>query len=130
MGKLAHIAKSSFLASVIGSLLVPFGMLGYALFTDNSYSLGNILGSAAVVYFIASLNGSLLVFFIGSPVYLLLNKIKVANYFTSALVGGSFTMLFGRYDTYMVFLTTLGFIVGPLFHYFYTNKVAPSGSII
>jgi hypothetical protein len=130
MAKLAHIAKSSFLASVVGSLLVPFGMLGYALFTDNSYSLGNILGSAAAVYLIVSLNGSLLVFLVGSPVYLLLNKFKVANYFTSAIVGGSFTMLFGRYDTFMVFLTTLGFLVGPLFHYFYTKKVVLSVSKI
>jgi hypothetical protein len=82
----------------------------------NFTGLIKVLGFYAVVVF----NASILVSVMGSVIYLLLFKFNLANYVTS-FFAGSLSLLLNQWDGVWVFFTISGFIIAPLYH-FYFNK--------
>ena len=109
----------SIISTSIGCLPLLVSMIVTAQFSKNGLDIkgfSQILG----FFIIVILNGSILVFCIGSTLYTILLKFKLANYLTSFFMGG-LTLLFNSYDSHFILLTTSGFIIGPLFHYYY-NK--------
>jgi len=120
---IANIFKSSVYASFIGSVVVFIGMM--ATFVNDDWSLfGDAIGGAFLFYFITAISSCILGLFIAGPVYVLLSKYKLANYFTSCGIGVVVTLACFGFSTSVenLYWNLAGGVTGILFHYHYLNK--------
>ncbi len=103
----------SIMSSTLG--LLPFRL---SIILSNYFSgiAFNFTGLIKVLVFYAST----LVSVIGTVIYLLLFKFNLANYVTS-FFAGSLSLLLNQWDGVWVFFTISGFIIDPLYH-FYFNR--------
>ena len=107
------------ISASIAYLPIPIRSIVVGFFSESGLDFKDcvhIFGLYVIVVFM----GSICVFCIGSSLYLILLKLNLANYITVTLLGG-ITLLFNDYDDFGVFITFSGFLIAPLYH-FYFNK--------
>ena len=121
--KLLKITGCSLLSSLLGCLIFLIGML-IATYEEEIAITFESLSTLASIYLFTAINGAFLVFILATPLYFLFYKFKAANYLTSAVAGGAFTLLTIKFESAWIALALSGFIVGPIFHYYSSsNKV-------
>ncbi len=106
----------SIISTCIG--LLPW-ILNVVILSDAPINFKNIVQLVAL-YLIGTINGSIVVFCIGSALYLILFRFKLTNYISVTTIGG-LTLFFNNYESAWYLITLSGFIIAPLYH-FYFNK--------
>jgi hypothetical protein len=104
------------IATSIG--LIPW-IMNWVIISEAPINLRNTVQLVAI-YLVGVLNGSMVVFCIGSPLYLILFKYKLVNYLTVTVLGG-LTLLINNYEGVWSLITLSGLFIAPLYH-FYFNK--------
>jgi len=83
---IVNIFTSAVYSSFLGSVVVFIGMV--ASFMGDGWDLiGNAIGGAVLFYFITAIASCLIALFVAGPVYVLLAKYKMANYYTAFSLG-------------------------------------------
>lgn len=120
---LGNVISSAIFSSLLGGVVILLEMM-VLLVINGSGGLISSLGGAFLIYFIVAIVACLLAVFIAGPVYLLLTRYKLANYFSCALLGGLMVFLSIGLPTSLtkLFLCFTGGLIGVLFHYHYTHK--------
>jgi hypothetical protein len=98
--------------------LIPW-IVNWVILSDAPMNLRNTVQLGAI-YLVGVINGSMVVFCIGSPLYLILFKYKLVNYVTVTVLGG-LTLLINDYEGVWSLITLSGLFIAPLYH-FYFNK--------
>lgn len=120
---IANIFTSSVYSSFLGSVVVFVGMV-VSFMGDGWDLIGDAIGGAVLFYFVTTIASCLIAMFIAGPVYVVLAKYKMANYYTSFLLGLVVTFIcFGFSASFEnLYWNLAGGVTGLLFHYHYINK--------
>ena len=119
MRSILDIIKVSVCSVAIGNLLFLGGIIGTLLFEGKPNNLGQLTIGPLYVYFVSVLVGICVALFFATPIYLLFLKLKIANYITASIIGGCISLKVSPMDSFWLFLSLTGFIIGPTYHYFY-----------
>ncbi len=126
---IANIFTSAIYASFLGSVVVFVGMVASFMADDWDF-IGDAIGVAILFYFITAIVSCVIATVFAGPIYVVLTKYKLANYFTAFLMGLAVTLCcFGFFASVENLCWNLaGGITGLLFHYHYINKPSWVGS--
>ena len=118
----ANIFTSSVFSSLLGSLVVFIGMVASFMGGDKGL-VGNAVGGALLFYFITAIVSCLIALFVAGPIYVVLAKYKMANYYTAFSLGLLITLVFFGFSTTLesLYWNLAGSVTGLLFHYHYIN---------
>lgn len=125
---IADIFTSSVYSSFLGSVVVFVGMV--VSFMGNGWNLiGDALGGAMLFYFVTAIASCLIAIFVAGPVYVVLAKYRMANYYTSFLLGLVATFVCFGFSASLenLYWNLAGGVTGVLFHYHYINKPSRVG---
>lgn len=119
---IANIFTSSVFSSLLGSLVVLIGMI-ISFTSSGREPIGNAVGGALLFYFITAIISCLIALFIAGPVYAVLSKYKMANYYTAFAFGLLVTLVLFGFSTTLesLYWNLAGGVTGLLFHYHYIN---------
>ena len=126
---IANIFTSSIYSSFLGSVVVFVGMV-ISLKGDGWDFISDAIGGAVLFYFITAIASCLIAAFVAGPIYVLLAKYKLANYYTAFSLGLVVTFLCFGFSTSLenIYWNLSGGVTGLLFHYHYINKPSWVGS--
>lgn len=111
------------MTSVIGTLPFYLCVANYSFSNPNLIVTGEGLFWLMKIYLLIIFNFWLVLIIVGTPLYLLLLKFNKANYLTTTIIGGAFTLCVGSFQFPWIFLSVSGFVIAPLFHYFHSRRV-------
>lgn len=126
MNRLSNAIIASLYSSFVGSLVVAMGVFFTILIKEYETTyLISAVGGALLYYGITVIASSLLAFFIGSPIYLLMLKINFTNYVTCAILGGMFISVIYRFNlsVYNFHWVLAGAVTGIVYHYVYVRNL-------
>lgn len=126
---IANIFTSAVYSSFLGSVVVFFGMVA-SLMGDGWSLIGDAIGGAVLFYFITAIVSCLIVIVIAGPIYVVLAKHNLANYYTAFSLGLGVTFICFGFSTSLenIYWNLAGGVTGLLFHYHYVNKPSRVGS--
>ena len=126
---IANIFTSAIYSSFLGSVVVFVGMV--ASFMAGGWDfIGDAIGGAVLFYFITAIVSCVIATIVAGPIYVVLTKYKLANYYTAFLLGLAVTFFCFGFSTSLenLYWNLAGGITGLLFHYHYINKPSWVGS--
>ncbi len=116
-----NVFTCSIFASFLGSILLFIGLLtGLVVTGAGTDTLSDAIGKAFIFYFATAISVCLLSLFFAGPIYVVLNKCRLANYYTSFSLG--FLIPFGSFGFAISYWNFIGGIIGILFHYHYVKS--------
>jgi hypothetical protein len=119
INKINNVVLASLLSTLVGILPFAISMAYDASSRGHSLIAYTSLVELSRIYFGVVFNAFLVVLILGAPAYLLFKKFNIANYISAAIFGGGFTLIIGSFQNPWVFISISGFIIGPIFHFFY-----------
>ena len=121
--KIAKVFTSSVYASFLGSTVVLVGMLS-SFMVDGEGLFSDAIAGALLFYFATAIVACIIALFAAGPVYLVLAKYNLANYYTSIFLGLIVTFICFGFSSSLenIYWNLAGGVVGLLFHYQYTKK--------
>ena len=117
-----NIIKISYISVALGNLLFLVGIIGTLLFDDETHNLGQYTIGPLVIYLFSVNVGALVAFFLATPIYWGLVEFKFDNYIFISIIGGSISLMLIPKETFYVFLSFSGFIIGPVYHHLYKKS--------
>ncbi|WP_019606047.1 hypothetical protein [Teredinibacter turnerae] len=126
---IANIFTSAVYSSFLCSVLVFIGMV-VSLMGDGWDLIGDAIGGAILFYFITAIASCLISIVVAGPVYVVLAKYNLANYYTAFSLGLAVTFVCFGFSTSLenIYWNLAGGVTGLLFHYHYVNKPSWVGS--
>lgn len=126
---IANIFTSAIYSSFLGSIVVFIGMV--ASFMGDGWGLvGDAIGGAILFYFITAIASCLISLAVAGPIYIVLSRYGLANYYTACFLGLAVTFICFGLSTSLenIYWNVAGGVTGLLFHYHYLNKPSWPGS--
>lgn len=126
---IANIFTSAIYSSFLGSVVVFWGMV--VSFMGDGWSLiGDAIGGAVLFYFITAIASCLIAIAVAGPVYVVLSKFNLANYYTAFTLGLGVTFVCFGFSTSLenIYWNLAGGVTSFLFHCHYVNKPSWVGS--
>lgn len=120
---IANIFTSAVYSSFLGSVVVFVGMVT-SFMGDGWGLIGDAIGGAILFYFITAIASCLISIVVAGPVYVVLAKYNLANYYTAFSIGLAVTFACFGFSTSLenIYWNLAGGVTGLLFHYHYVNK--------
>ncbi|PXF64285.1 hypothetical protein DL796_03875 [Kangiella spongicola] len=86
--------------------------------------IGDAIGGAVLFYFITAIASCFIAMVVAGPVYVVLAKYNLANYYTASSLGLAVTFACFGFSTSLenIYWNLAGGVTGLLFHYHYVNK--------
>ncbi|MCW8128670.1 hypothetical protein [Microbulbifer halophilus] len=124
-----NIFTSAIYSSFLGSIVVFLGMVAL-LMGDGRDFISDAIGGAMLFYFITAIASCLISMVAAGPIYVVLNRYGLANYYTACLLGLSVTFICFGFSTSLenIYWNLAGGVTGLLFNYHYVNKPSWVGS--
>ena len=120
---IANIFTSAVYSSFLGGVVVFIGMA--ASFMEGGWNfIGDAIGGAIMFYFITAIVSCLISIIVAGPIYVVLGKFGLANYYTACFLGLVVTFICFGFSTSLenIYWNLAGGVTGLLFHYHYINK--------
>ena len=126
---IANIFTSAVYSSFLGSVVVFIGMV-VSFIGDGWDVLSDAIAGAILFYFITAITSCLISIVVVGPVYAVLFKYNLANYYLAFSLGLAVTFVCFGFSTSLenLYWNLAGGITGLLFHYHYINKSTWVGS--
>ncbi|HIO29935.1 hypothetical protein [Marinobacter salarius] len=119
----ANIVASAIYSSFLGSVVIFIGMV--ASFIGGGWDfIADAIGAALLFYFITAIVSCLLAIVVAGPIYVLLSKYGLANYYSAFCFGLAVTFVCFGFSTSIenLYWNLAGGVIGLLFHYHYVSK--------